>query len=120
MKAVILKRHMTTKHAACFYMPIERKLKSLCRQKVLIEHHTTVPKKVLRASYEALYLIAKAKKLHTIGESLIMHVAIKITDILPGKKYADELKFVPLSNVTVSKRIREISDGMREQLLERI
>jgi hypothetical protein len=49
-----------------------------------------------------------------------MSVAIEITEILHGKKYADELKFVPLSNDTVSKRIREISDDMHEQLLERI
>jgi hypothetical protein len=65
---------------------------------VLIEQHTTVPKKVLIASYEASYLIAKDKKPHTIGESLIMPVALKIMEILHGKKYADELKFVPLSS----------------------
>jgi hypothetical protein len=33
---------------------------------------------------------------------------------LHGKKYADELKFVSLSNDTVSKWIREISDDMHE------
>jgi hypothetical protein len=49
-----------------------------------------------------------------------MPVAIKITQILHGKKQADELKFVPLSNDTVSERIREISDDVCEQLLERI
>jgi hypothetical protein len=49
-----------------------------------------------------------------------MPVVIKIMEILHGKKYADELKFLPLSNDTVSKRIREISDDMLEQLLERI
>jgi hypothetical protein len=47
-------------------------------------------------------------------------VAIKIMEILHGKKYIDELKFMPLSDNTVSKRIREISDDMHEQLLERI
>jgi hypothetical protein len=49
-----------------------------------------------------------------------MPVAIKIMEILHGKKYAHELKFVPLSNDTVSKQIREISDDMCELLLERI
>jgi hypothetical protein len=48
-----------------------------------------------------------------------MPVAIQITEILRGKKYADELKFLPLSNVTISERIREINDDMCEQL-ERI
>jgi hypothetical protein len=100
IKPVKLKRHVATKHAEFKKnKPIafcERKLKSLCQQKVLIEQHTTVPKKVLRASYEASYSIAKAKKPHTIGESLIMPVAIKITEIMHGKKSSDELKFVPL------------------------
>jgi hypothetical protein len=73
-------------------------------------------KKVLTTSYS----ITKATKPHKISKSLIMPVAIKITEILHGKKYADELKFVPLSNDTVSKRKREISDAMCEQLLERI
>jgi hypothetical protein len=63
----------------------------------VLTEHTTVPKKVLKASY----LITKTKKPHTIGESLFVPVAIKITEILHGKKYADELKFVPLSNDTV-------------------
>jgi hypothetical protein len=87
---------MATKHAEFKNKPtefIERKLKSLCQQKVLIEKHTTVPKKVLRASNEASYLIAKAKEPYTISEPLIIPVAIKITEILHGKKYADELKF---------------------------
>jgi hypothetical protein len=49
-----------------------------------------------------------------------MPVAIKVMEILHGKKYADELKFVPLSDDTVRTRITKISDYMREQLLERI
>jgi hypothetical protein len=49
-----------------------------------------------------------------------MAVAIKLTETLHGKKYAHDLIFVPLSNDTVSKRKREISDDMRGQFLERI
>jgi hypothetical protein len=49
-----------------------------------------------------------------------MLVAIKIMEILHAKKYADELKFVPLSNDTVRTRITKNSDYMREQFLERI
>jgi hypothetical protein len=49
-----------------------------------------------------------------------MPVAKKITETLHRKKYADELKFVPLSNDTLSKQIRETNVDMCEQLLERI
>jgi hypothetical protein len=111
LKPVKLNRHVATKHAEFKNKPIEffeRKFKSLCQQTVLIEQHTTVPKEILTASYQASYLITKAKKSHTICESPIMPVAIKITEILNGKKYTDEFKFVPLSSGTVSKRIREL------------
>jgi hypothetical protein len=52
MKPVKLKGHVATEHAQFKNKPVaffERKLKSLCQQKVLIEQHTTVPKKALRA-----------------------------------------------------------------------
>jgi hypothetical protein len=61
--------------------------------------------------------MTKARKLHTIGDTLIS-VEIKITEILQGKKYEDELKSLSLSNDTLSKRIRKICDDMHEQLLE--
>jgi hypothetical protein len=87
---------------------------------MLTERHTTVAKNTMRAPYKTLYLITKAKLPHTISESLTMPVAIKITEILHGNIYTDELKFVPLSNNSVSKQIRKISNDMHEQLLERI
>jgi hypothetical protein len=48
LKPVKLKRHVATEHAEFKNKPIaffERKLKSLCQQKVLIEQHTTAPKR---------------------------------------------------------------------------
>jgi hypothetical protein len=46
-----------------------------------------------------------------------LQVEIKITVILSGKEYTDELKFVPLSNDITSKRIRDLV-MMCERLLE--
>jgi hypothetical protein len=46
----------------------------------------------LVASYKVSYLITKAKKLHTISESLIMLAGIKIMELLHDRKYANELK----------------------------
>jgi hypothetical protein len=40
-------------------------------------------------------------------------------EILYGKKYADELVFMPVSSNSVSGQIWEISDEMHEQFLER-
>jgi hypothetical protein len=54
-----------------------------------------------------------------MSESLIMPEAIKIIDILRGKKHVNELKFMPPANNTVAKQIREICDDTCEQLLEK-
>jgi hypothetical protein len=43
-----------------------------------------------------------------------MAVEIKIAEALHAKKYADNLKFEPLSNDTLSKLVREISDDTPE------
>jgi hypothetical protein len=48
-----------------------------------------------------------------------MAVATTVTKILHGKKHASKLKFVPLSNDTARKRIREISNDTRKQLPEK-
>lgn len=49
-----------------------------------------------------------------MSESLIRPEAIKITDILQGKKHANEIKFMPPANTTVGKQIREICDDTSE------
>ena len=71
-------------------------------------------------SYKASQLIANAKKPFTIGEDLVLPVAIRMTEIIHGQKYADELKTNPLSNDTVGRQILEISNDQCEQLIERI
>ncbi|GLV61323.1 hypothetical protein CBL_21146 [Carabus blaptoides fortunei] len=59
-------------------------------------------------------IIAKDKKPYTIGEELVLPTAIQITETIHGKKYADELRKIPLSNDTVAKRISDISSDQFE------
>jgi hypothetical protein len=47
-----------------------------------------------------------------------MPVEIVIAEAFHAKIYADNLKFVPLSNDNISKLVGEISDDMREQMLD--
>jgi hypothetical protein len=57
--------------------------------------------KALLASFEVSYLIAKNKKPHTIGETLLIPAAMKMCKIMHGEKYGEALKTIPLSNNTV-------------------
>ena len=61
---------------------------------------SSVPIKALAALLEASYLIAKTKKPHSIGESLVLPAAIKIVSIMHGESYVNEFKMIPLSRDT--------------------
>jgi hypothetical protein len=76
--------------------------------------------KALLASFEVSYFIAKNKKRHTIGETLLLPAAMKMCEIMHGEKYGEALKTIPLSNNTVLQRIESMSEDIKEQLLTRI
>ena len=123
MEPIKLKRHLTTRHtsyAEKSLVHFEKLLQSMKKQKLSIETHELTDSKHLRASYEASYLIAKSKKPFTIGEELVLPVAVRVTEIIHGHKYADKSKKIPLSDPTVSKRIEDISKEQFEQLIARI
>uniref|UniRef100_A0A8C5CF82 DUF4371 domain-containing protein n=1 Tax=Gadus morhua TaxID=8049 RepID=A0A8C5CF82_GADMO len=89
-------------------------------QETAVHEQATLPAKALAASYEVAHLVAKAQKPHTIAESLILPAAIAMTLAMHGEKIASALKQIPLSNDTVSKRIIEIANDMKCQIIERV
>ena len=74
----------------------------------------------MRASYEASYLIAKSIKPFSVGEKSRFPAAVKMSEIVHGKRYGDEIRKIPLSNDTVARRIAEIIDDQFEQLIIRL
>ena len=60
-----------------------------------------VDKPILTASYEVAYLIAKQKKPHIIGETLVKPAAMQLAKIMLGKEAENKLFLVPLSNDVV-------------------
>ncbi|XP_023214867.1 multiple PDZ domain protein-like [Centruroides sculpturatus] len=58
----------------------------------------------------------KTMKPHTIGESLILPAATKMTSIMHGDNYGNELKTIPLSRDTVSRRISEMSRNIESEV----
>lgn len=73
--------------------------------------------KVLHTSYEISLLIAKSKKPHTIGETLIKPCLLKATEEILGKEAAKKIQDIPLSNNTVKSRIGNMSQDIEEQLI---
>ena len=73
----------------------------------------------MRASYEASYLIAKSTKPFSVGENLALSAAVKMSEIVHGKKYGEEIRKMLLSNDTVARRIAESRDDQLQQLITR-
>lgn len=67
---------------------------------------STTSTKALEASYPVSSIVAKSKKPYSIAEELILPAAVVLAETILDKKSADALKNVPLSNDTVSRRIR--------------
>ena len=65
-------------------------------------------------------LIAQAKKPHTIGETLIKPAAVVINRAMHGDKSARDLESVPLSNGTIARRITDMSQDIKCQLVDRV
>ncbi|KAL4083746.1 hypothetical protein QTP88_029062 [Uroleucon formosanum] len=123
MKPNKLRRHLETKHAELVNKPKEffaRKCSSFQSTQQTFKKMTTVPSKALLASFKVAHRIAKCKKPHTVGETLILPAAVDIVSTMFGDNLAQQLKSIPLSNDTVSRRISDISEDLNEQLFEKL
>ena len=64
--------------------------------------------------------IAICKKPYTTGEELILPPATEIVETMFGDNFTKQLKFVPLSNDTVARRIGDIANDVQHQLFEKL
>ncbi len=122
LKPVKMQRHWKTKHPSLAAKPVDfvrRKERELQGQKKVLTK-TTIPAKPQQASYEVAYLIAQAKKPHTIRETLIKPAAIAKSRAMHGDKLARELESVPLSNGTVAQCISDMAQDIKCQLVDRV
>ncbi|XP_068233586.1 zinc finger BED domain-containing protein 5-like [Palaemon carinicauda] len=72
------------------------------------------------ASYLVAWRIARAKKVHTIGEELVKPAALDMVGTIYGKEFAKKIEHVPLSNDTVKKRIQNMSHDIKDQVIAAI
>ncbi|KAL4148669.1 hypothetical protein QTP88_002841 [Uroleucon formosanum] len=118
-----LKRHLETNHSTLNNKSREffvRQLAKLEKQSSSFVKQTSVPSKALLASYKVAFRIAQCKKPHTIAEELILPSAIDMVSTLIGESVANQLKNIPMSNNTISRRIQDISDNINDQLIDKL
>ena len=78
---------------------------------------TTVEKPHLLASYKVAYRILKAMKPHALAEEVIKPCVVDMADIILGDGAVRKLKQVALLNNTISRRIKDLSIDIRDQLI---
>uniref|UniRef100_A0A0L8I895 BED-type domain-containing protein n=1 Tax=Octopus bimaculoides TaxID=37653 RepID=A0A0L8I895_OCTBM len=75
---------------------------------------------VTEASYEIAMLIAKSKKSHNIGETLIKPSLLRAVELVLGKESANKLSQISLSNDTVKGSIDDLSQDNKDQILDQV
>ena len=81
-----------------------------------MKNFSTVLNKALEASYAVAKILAKTKQPHTITECLVLPCCQEIVNIMKNESAVKEVKKVPLSDNTLSRRIADMSDDILSQL----
>ncbi|XP_003378730.1 putative zinc finger protein [Trichinella spiralis] len=76
--------------------------------------------KAVKVSYEIAMLIAMNKKPHAIGENLVKPCIVNAVKILLGDDMAKQFKNISFSDSTVKRRIDELADDIKQQVLEKV
>ena len=120
MKPSLLKRHFLGKHSSLKDKPVtyfEEILANMQQSRKLIRKFTTSNEKSLKASYLVSLRIAKTAQPHANAERLILSAAKDLVENLIGEAQARKLDQVPVSNNTVCRRIQDMADYSKSQLV---
>ena len=124
MKPASLKQHLANAHPSMMNKNrsfFESKLSSLKRQK---RDQTGMfwrtNKAAIHASYAIALHVAKTKKPHNIGETLLKPCILESVKLVLGEKASQTMKQISLSNDTIKSRIHEMSDNIKSKVLSKI
>ena len=124
MKPSILKQHLEAPHpahASDDRATFEAKRARFRAAGTLPKHGFVSNKKpMLAASYHVAQRIAKAKKPHDIAKRLIKPCAFDMVEHVCGNEAKQMIQDIPLSNDTIHRRIREMSQDICQQVIEQI
>ena len=119
MKPAPSKQHLANAHPSMLSKNrsfFESKLSSLKRQKLdQTGMFWRTNKAAVHASYAVALHVAKTKKPHSIGETLLKPCILESVKLVLGEKASQTMKQISLSNDTIKSRIHEMSDDIKEQ-----
>ena len=124
MKPAPLKQHLANAHPSMMSKNrsfFESKLSSLKRQKLdQTGMFWQTTKADVHASYAVALHVAKTKKPHNIGETLLKPCILESVKLVLGEKASQTMKQISLSNDTIKSRIHEMSDDIKSKVLSKI
>ena len=121
-----LKRHLHSCHpnlkekSVDFFQRKESALKKQRLDNTSENESILSQKKAIAASYTVSYLIGKSKVAYSIGETLIKPAALAMVKAVCGDETSKKLTTIPLSNDTVQRRIVELSNNVKDQIVTKL
>ncbi|XP_068237211.1 protein FAM200B-like [Palaemon carinicauda] len=112
-----LKRHLTLKHNHLANKPwsyFEGLLSEQKQQSAMLSKKVKVADKAQEASYLVAELDVKSMKPHTIAETLILPECSAIVNTVFGSEAEKEVRKIPVSDSTISRRIHDMSADTEE------
>ncbi|XP_068246786.1 SCAN domain-containing protein 3-like [Palaemon carinicauda] len=112
-----LKRHLTLKHNHLANKPrsyFEGLLSEQKQQSAMLSKKVKVADKAQEASYLVAELVVKSMKPHTIAETLILPACSAIVKTMFGGEAEKEVRKIPVSDSTISRRIHDMSADIEE------
>ncbi|XP_072387391.1 protein FAM200C-like [Diabrotica undecimpunctata] len=116
-----LERHLSSKHKDKPKEFFAIKSENLKLMKLDSTGYTAqTSEKVLKALYELSLLIAKEKKSHIIGETLVKPCLLKVADIILGTQSKQKLSQISVSDNTVKRRIDDMAEDIQNQVVDAV
>jgi zinc finger BED domain-containing protein 5/7/8/9 len=85
-----------------------------------VQAESAIDNKLLKASYQISYQIAKAGKSHTIGADLIKPAIVNTVSTVLNQETAQKFEALPLSATTVKRRIIKISKYLESETVRKL
>ncbi|XP_003748671.1 protein FAM200B-like [Galendromus occidentalis] len=123
MRPNMLLRHLRGRHPDLTEKPLEffeRKLKEMTTAQTKLTKFTELSEKVMLASYQISWRIAKTGMAHTAGENLVLPAIKDAVSIVLNEKYVKEIESIPLSNDTVARRINQMAEWIENVVIQRV